>query len=270
MTKYKDLKDKVVVISGAAGNLAQDLIIEYIKNDAIIFGLDNDIKKLNSNFKKIKLHHPNSKIFSIKCNIALEQEVIKVIKSIFKKFKRIDILVNNAATKTKNLKNFFKNFQNFNFKDWKEIMGVNIDGAFLLSREISKIMISQKSGNIVSIASIQGVLGNDKRLYKSSKFKGVQMSSPAVYSTSKSALIGLTRYLSTFLGEYNIRANSISPGGLLGGQNKTFIRNYSKKVPLKRMGKIHEVVESILFLSSEKSSYITGQNILVDGGYTAW
>jgi NAD(P)-dependent dehydrogenase (short-subunit alcohol dehydrogenase family) len=270
MTKYTDLKDKVVVISGAAGNLAQDLIIEYVKNDAIIFGLDNDIKKLNLNFKKIKLNHPNSKIFPMKCNISIEREVISVIKSIFRKVKRIDILVNNAATKTKNLKNFFKDFQNFNFKDWKEIMGVNIDGAFLLSREISKIMIRQKSGNIVSVASIQGVLGNDKRLYKKSKFKGLQISSPAVYSTSKSALIGLTRYLSTFLGEHNIRANSISPGGLLGGQNKIFIRNYSKKVPLNRMGKMHEVVESILFLSSEKSSYITGQNILVDGGYSAW
>ena len=96
------------------------------------------------------------------------------------------------------------------------------------------------------------------------------MSSPAVYSTSKSALIGLTRYLATYLGEFNIRSNSISPGGLKGGQNKKFIQNYSKKVPLKRMGEVDEIVQCVLFLSSIKSSYISGQNIIVDGGYTSW
>ena len=96
------------------------------------------------------------------------------------------------------------------------------------------------------------------------------MGSPAVYSTSKSALIGFTRYLATYLGEYNIRANSISPGGILSEQNNEFIKNYSKKVPLNRMGMINEIVDSILFLSSEKANYITGQNLIVDGGYTSW
>ena len=94
------------------------------------------------------------------------------------------------------------------------------------------------------------------------------MGSPAVYSTSKSALIGLTRYLATYLGEYNIRANSISPGGIRSEQNKKFLKNYSKKVPLNRMGFTREIVDTILFLSSEKSNYITGQNLIVDGGYT--
>ena len=96
------------------------------------------------------------------------------------------------------------------------------------------------------------------------------MNSPAVYSAAKSALIGLTRYLATYLGEYNIRANSISPGGVKSNQNNNFINNYSKKVPLKRMGDKREIINCILFLSSEKSSYINGQNIIIDGGYTAW
>ena len=149
-------------------------------------------------------------------------------------------------------------------------MYVNLNGSFLLSREVTRFMIKKKSGNIISIASIQGVVGNDKNLYKNSKFKGVKMNSPAVYSASKSALIGLTRYLATYLGEYNIRANSISPGGVKSNQNNNFINNYSKKVPLKRMGDKREIINCILFLSSEKSSYINGQNIIIDGGYTAW
>ena len=116
-------------------------------------------------------------------------------------------------------------------------MDVNINGAFLLSREVSKSMIKKKSGNIISVASIQGVVGNDKSIYANSKFKGVKMNSPAVYSTSKSALIGFTRYLATYLGEFNIRSNSISPGGIKGGQNKKFIKKLFKKSTFKKNGR---------------------------------
>ncbi len=270
MEKFKDLKDKVILISGATGLIGNSLIEEYLSHKAEVYGIDIDRNKINIQLKEFKNKFPNSKISLLKCDITKENEVKKIVKHILNKSKQVDILVNNAATKTKKLKNFFNSFQNFKLSDWKKIMDVNINGAFLLSREVSKSMVRKKSGNIISIASIQGVIGNDKSLYKNSKFKGVQMSSPAVYSTSKSALIGLTRYLATYLGEFNIRSNSISPGGLKGGQNKKFIQNYSKKVPLKRMGEVDEIVQCVLFLSSIKSSYISGQNIIVDGGYTSW
>ena len=270
MEKFKDLKNKVILISGATGLIGNKLIDGYLNHEAEVYGIDIDRKKINIQLKEFKKKFPNSKISLLKCDITKENEVKKIIKHILKKSMKIDILINNAATKTKKLKNFFNSFQNYKLSDWKKIMDVNINGAFLLSRETSKFMIKKKSGNIISIASIQGVVGNDKSLYKNSKFKGVQMTSPAVYSTSKSALIGLTRYLATYLGEFNIRSNSISPGGLKGDQNKRFIQNYSEKVPLKRMGDVDEIVQCILFLSSNKSSYISGQNIVVDGGYTSW
>ncbi len=270
MEKFKDLKNKVILISGATGLIGNNLIEEYLDYGAEVYGVDIDKKKINLQLKKLKKIFPKSKISLLKCDITKENEVKKVVKHILNKSKRIDTLVNNAASKTKNLKNFFNSFENYNISDWKKIMDVNINGAFLLSREVSRAMIKKKSGNIISIASIQGVVGNDKSIYKNSKFKGVQMSTPAVYSTSKSALIGLTRYLATYLGEFNIRSNSISPGGIKGGQNKRFNQNYSKKVPLKRMGEVNEIVQCVIFLSSNKSSYISGQNILVDGGYTSW
>ena len=270
MPKYPDLNKKVVIISGAAGFLAESIIIELIKNKAVVFGFDNNIKNLEKKFKVLKKNFKTNNLFAVKCNITNEKSVIKNINNIKKKFKNIDILINNAATKTKSLKNFFKNFENYNYKDWKEIMSVNLDGAFLLSKAISKIMINQKSGNIISIASIQGVVGNDKRLYKGSKISGIQMGSPAVYSASKSALIGLTRYLSAYLGEYNIRANSLSPGGVKANQNNRFIKNYSQKTSLNRMAHPFEIARAVIFLCSNDSSYITGQNIIVDGGYTAW
>ena len=270
MEKFKDLKNKVILISGATGLIGNNLIEEYLDYGAEVYGVDIDKQKINLQLKKLKKIFPKSKISLLKCDIKKENEVKKFVKHILNKSKRIDTLVNNAASKTKNLKNFFNSFENYNISDWKKIMDVNINGAFLLSREVSRAMIKKKSGNIISIASIQGVVGNDKSIYKNSKFKGVQMSTPAVYSTSKSALIGLTRYLATYLGEFNIRSNSISPGGIKGGQNKRFNQNYSKKVPLKRMGEVNEIVQCVIFLSSNKSSYISGQNIIVDGGYTSW
>jgi len=270
MENYLNIKNKVIVISGAAGFLANKLIVEFLRNGAEVYGIDNDHKQLLSQYKKIKKIYPTNKFHVIKCDITKESEVKKNIKNILKLSKNIDVLINNAATKTKNLKNFFNPFEKYRLKDWNEVMNVNINGAFLISKEVSKFMIKRKSGNIISVASIQGVVVNDKRLYKGSKFRGIQMGSPAVYSTSKSALIGLTRYLATYLGEYNIRANSISPGGIRSEQNKKFLKNYSKKVPLNRMGLTKEIVDTILFLSSEKSNYITGQNLIVDGGYTSW
>ena len=270
MEKFKDLKNKVILISGATGLIGNNLIREFLKHEAEVYGIDIDNKKINFQLKILKKIFPNGKVSLLKCDITKENEVKKIIKYILKKSKKIDILVNNAASKTKNLKNFFNAFETYNFSDWKKIMDVNINGAFLLSREASKAMVRKKSGNIISIASIQGVVGNDKSIYKDSRFKGVQMSTPAVYSTSKSALIGLARYLATHLGEFNIRSNSISPGGIKGGQNKKFIQNYSKRVPLKRMAEVEEIVHCVIFLSSNKSSYISGQNIIVDGGYTSW
>ena len=270
MENYLNIKNKIVVISGAAGFLANTLIIEFLKNGAEVYGIDNNYKMLMSQYKKIKNKYSTNKFHIIKCDITNEKDVERKVKKILNISKKIDILINNAATKTKNLKNFFNPFEKYRLKDWKDVMNVNINGVFLISREVSKHMIRKKSGNIISVASIQGVVGNDKSLYKNSKFRGVQMGSPAVYSTSKSALSGFTRYLATYLGEYNIRANSISPGGILSEQNNEFIKNYSKKVPLNRMGMINEIVDSILFLSSEKANYITGQNLIVDGGYTSW
>lgn len=132
MENYLNIKNKVIVISGAAGFLANKLIIEFLKNGAEVFGIDNDYKQLMTQYKRIKKICPNNKFHIIKCNITKESEVKKSIKNIFKLSKSIDVLINNAATKTKNLKNFFKSFENYRLKDWNEVMNVNINGAFLI------------------------------------------------------------------------------------------------------------------------------------------
>ncbi len=270
MFNYSDLKNKVVVITGAGGLLGKEFSLALGLQGAVVIGIDNKFLELKNNFSEIKKRFPKIKLFAYKCNISKNKEIQSCFKNIKNKFKKIDILINNAHTKTKNLNNFFTDFENYKLSTWKEVMEVNVNSVFLVSQAVAKIMIKQKHGNIIQISSIQGILGNDGRIYKGSKLFGRKISSPAVYSTSKSAVIGFTRYLSTYLAKYNIRVNCISPGGIENNHNKKFIKKYSNKVPLNRMGKKNEIASAILFLSSAESSYVTGQNIVVDGGYSVW
>ena len=129
-------------------------------------------------------------------------------------------------------------------------------------------MKKQNFGNIIQTASIYGVVPPDKNIYKKSLYKGFKISSPASYSVSKNGVIGLTKYLASHWGEYNIRVNSISPGGIFSGQNEEFVKNYSSKVPLGRMAREEDIIGTAVFLCSDASSYITGQNIIIDGGFT--
>ena len=129
-------------------------------------------------------------------------------------------------------------------------------------------MKEQKKGSIIQTGSIYGVVSPKKDIYINSSYNGNEINTPAVYSATKSAVIGLTKYLASYLGPFNIRVNSISPGGIFSGQNDEFVKNYSNKVPLGRMASPEDIFGIAVFLASEQSSYLTGQNILVDGGFS--
>ena len=138
MERFKDLKNKVVVISGAAGLLAEDLIEQLLLNDAEVYGIDINKNIIKTQYKKLKLKFPKSKFELKVCDVTKETQV-KTIKDIIKKSKKIDILVNNAATKTKNLRNFFNLFQNYRLSDWKEIMDVNLNGSFYFREKLQDL-----------------------------------------------------------------------------------------------------------------------------------
>lgn len=186
-------------------------------------------------------------------------------------FGKIDILHNNAATKTDSLRSFFEPFESYNLSTWREVMSVNLDGMFLMAQSVGNQILSQGSaGSIIQTASIYGVVAPDQRIYAESKYLGVEINTPAVYSASKAAVIGLTQYLAAYWGKQNIRVNSLTPGGIGSGQNNVFKFNYSNRVPMGRMGKVEELSAALLFLASDASSYVTGQNLIVDGGLTCW
>tara|TARA_Y100000591_G_scaffold333291_1_gene375393 strand:+ start:7104 stop:7907 length:804 start_codon:yes stop_codon:yes gene_type:complete len=258
------LKNQIAIITGSSGILGQRFCKLLSVNGAKVIAVDK-IKVKNDTFE----NHEN--ISFVKCDITSEKSVKNLVSDIIRKFGRIDILVNNAATKTNKLKNFFYPFEKYEYSTWKDVMSVNLDAAFLLSKYVGNEMQKKRiAGKIIYISSIYGILGPDHRIYQKGKFQNIKMGTPAVYSASKSALIGLTKYLATYYGHIGIRVNSITPGGIEGEQNSIFKKNYSKRVPLGRMGKEHEIEGALLFLVSDESSYITGQNLIVDGGLSSW
>lgn len=178
-----------------------------------------------------------------------------------------DVLINAVAWKSEH---FFEPFESFPLSDWNEVMAVNTTGVFLTCQAFGADMAARGRGSIVNFLSIYGIVAPDPRIYEGSEYEGKAINTPAVYSTSKAAVWGLTRYLAAYWGPRGVRVNAVTPGGVSSGQNETFVKKYSHRVPLGRMARKDEISGAVLFLASDASSYITGQNVIVDGGLTAW
>jgi len=267
MYKEFSLKNKNIVITGAGGIIGQKLSQALLNtganvalidiNEKALINLKNNLTKQEDNFFEI-----------YKIDVTKEKEVNKIIGNINKRFGSIDVLHNNAATKTNSIDDFLKPFEDYKLSTWDDVMSGNLSSMFLMSKAVGKFMTKQKYGSIIQTASIYGVVTPDKDMYEGSKYNGLQISTPASYSVSKSGVIALTKYLAAYWAKYNIRVNTISPGGIFSGQNSEFVKKYNKKVPLGRMCSEQDIVGAIIFLSSDASSYITGQNIIIDGGFT--
>lgn len=181
------------------------------------------------------------------------------------------VLVNNAATKGTDAAAFFAPFEETTLDTWREVVAVNLDGMFLVAQAAGRAMLAHgQGGSIVQTSSIYGLVGPDQRIYEGSEYEGRAINTPAVYAATKAAVVGLTRHLATWWAERGIRVNAVAPGGVASGQNDTFQRRYSARVPLGRMAEADEIVGAVLFLASDASSYVTGQTLAVDGGLTAW
>ena len=270
MKKKFNFKNKVILITGSAGILGYTFTKSLLESDAKVIATDIDIKILKSRYSDLKTKF-NEKLLLCKCNVTKPNEIKKMMLIALKEFKVINVLINNAASKSKNLNDFFAKFEDYKLNQWKEIMDVNITGMFNVAQIIGTQMVRQKiGGSIIQIASIQGVIAPDHRVYKGSKYLGVKINNPAVYSVSKAGVISLSKYLSTYWAKHNIRVNSVSPGGVKSGQNKIFVKKYSNRVPMGRMANADEIANGVLFLASDESSYVNGHNLIIDGGLTVW
>lgn len=270
MADLFNLDGKVAVVTGGAGILGRGFcqaLLDYGARVAVV-----DLNEASADKAAAELRTRDSQhVIAVGCNVADGASVDAMVKTVTRKFGRIDVLHNNAASKSSDLLEFFAPFETYKHDVWREIMSVNIDGMFLVAQAVGKQMVAQGTGgSMIMTASIYGVIAPDQRIYEGSQYMGVAINTPAVYSASKAAVIGLAKYLATYWAERRIRVNVLTPGGIESGQNDTFRQKYSNRVPLGRMGLDTELHGALVFLASDASSYVTGQNVVVDGGLSCW
>jgi NAD(P)-dependent dehydrogenase (short-subunit alcohol dehydrogenase family) len=266
-SSYLRLEGKVALVTGAAGIIGQVLVRQLIEQGASVAMIDID----KAGLEKLKASLPGkTKALACHCDLSKEKSIVQTVEDIAEHFGQIDILFNNAATKTNDLIRFFDPVEKYSMDTWREVMSVNLDGLYVMARKCAEVMKKAGGGSIVQTASIYGALAPDMRIYDGSLYLGCQINTPPVYSASKGGVISLTKYLASIWAKDGIRVNTISPGGISSGQNEVFEKQYSARIPMGRMAQTREIVDAALFLASPAASYITGQNLMVDGGLSAW
>ena len=272
MTRFKELFDltgRTAVVTGGCGILGRRFaegLAEFGANVAI---LDLDSQAVESAASEISAHHAvRSKGYA--CDITQPEAVRLAADAIEADLGPVSILLNNAASKTRDVDAFFAPVATFSLETWREIMAVNLDGMFNVAQVFGTLMAGRGYGSIVQTASIYGLMAPDQRIYEGSEYLGRAINTPAVYTASKAGVIGLTKHLAAYWAPQGVRVNTLTPGGVESGQNDIFKQRYGARVPLGRMARADEMVGAILFLVSDAASYVTGQNIAVDGGLSAW
>jgi NAD(P)-dependent dehydrogenase (short-subunit alcohol dehydrogenase family) len=269
--KKFDLSERVAIITGGAGLLGKGYCETLASAGAHIVAAD-----IRGDAAEELAHRISREVgidaLGVKTDVSNPGSVHDLIEMVMGKFKRVDILVNNAALDPKfdveHAGEHTNRFETFPFDAWQEALGVNVTGMFLCAQAVSKPMLKAKSGVIINISSTYGLVGPDQRLYQR-EGEPTQIK-PVTYTVTKAAVLGLTRYLATYFAETGIRVNTLTPGGVFAGHDDEFVKRYSAKTVLGRMADADEMSMALLFLASDASSYMTGANLVVDGGWTAW
>ena len=262
-----DVSNEVVVITGVSGGLGQEYARAFIELNAKVVGLDifeaPSIKKLSSS-------NPNNFLFS-HTDVTNKLSLDKSLDNAVNVFGKVTVLINNAAIDSPPSAPKEENgpFENYPEESWNKIMDVNLKSIFLCSQVFGAKMAEQNHGSIINISSIYGLVSPDQNLYDYRRKNGDDFYKPIAYSVSKSGILNLTRYLSTYWAKKMVRVNSLSLGGVFNDQDKDFIDAYTSRIPIGRMAKKNEYNGAVIFLASRASQYMTGSNLIVDGGWTA-
>jgi len=248
-----NLQEKVIVVTGACGQLGHRICDSFNKANCKVIGVDVNIE--NNNVDGVEY---------VVLDITKKDDKEKLYEDIMKKYGAIDVLINNAGVST------FENFENRSEEAFDWVMDVNLKGTFFGIQSFVNLFdkYKQKKGSIVNIGSIFGVVSPDFRNYTDLPRKNSE-----VYGATKAGVIQMTKYFAVHLAERNIRVNCVSPGGIFNPKNpqgEGFQENYAFRTPMKRMADDEEMIGAIMYLASDASTYTTGQNIVIDGGLTAW
>lgn len=260
------LRGRTAIVTGACGLIGRSHCHALAEAGARVVVADVVEADAKAFAKQLGDEH-----MGIALDVASDLSVMAAKESVLERFGKIDVLVNNAA-----INDMFENptsalelsqFENYPINLWRKSLDVNVTGVFLCSQIFGSAMAEAKGGSIINIASTYGITAPDQKLYQNEKGEQTFYKSPA-YPTTKGAVISFTKFLAAYWGEKNVRVNALSPGGVQNGQEEFFVKNYSSRTVLGRMAKKNDYQGAIVFLASEASSYMTGANLVVDGGWT--
>ncbi len=262
-----DLSEKVAVVTGSAGLLGSGFCRTLAEAGASVVLADNNAEVNEALEAKLDDH-----ALAVTTDIADPASVKSLVAQTLQRFGRLDILVNSAALDPKfdpeHQDEHASSFENYALDDWNQALNVNLTGLFLVTQAAVHPMLDQKRGVIINICSTYGLVAPDQRIYqREGQAEGYK---PVYYSVTKAGVMGFTRYLAGYYAGKNIRVNALSPGGVYNQHDEKFVEKYAARTMLGRMADRSEMNSALLFLASDASSYMTGANLVVDGGWTAW
>ncbi len=265
-----DLRGRVAIVTGGAGLLGREFSRTLAESGARVAVAD-----LNSEAAKQvagELKQKGQDALGVGTDVTAPDAINRLMDSVAEQLGSVNILVNCAALDPKfdpdHEHENIESFEDMSLEAWNDALAVNLTGVFLCSQAVSRSMVERETGVIINLCSTYGLVGPDQRIYERpgqpKRYK------PVHYSVTKAGVLGLTRYLATYYAGKGIRVNALTPGGVFNGHDEDFVRQYSARTLLGRMAQPDELNAALLFLASDASSYMTGANLVVDGGWTAW
>jgi 2-deoxy-D-gluconate 3-dehydrogenase len=265
------LEGRTALITGGAGLLGRQFSLTLGEAGANVVVADLDFESARDFAQSLR--NKDIRAIAVKVDVTDPNSVEALVDHTIFEFGQLDVLVNSAALDPKfdtlNLNAQNANaFETYPLEKWQQAINVNLTGMFLMCQASARQMLMQNYGVIINICSTYGLVGPDQRLYE--RPDGSRQFKPVYYSVTKAGVLGLTRYLATYYAGKAIRVNALTPGGVYNQHDEVFVKSYSARTVMGRMAEQDEMNGAILFLASEASSYMTGANLVVDGGWTAW
>ena len=262
--RHSNLKDRTILITGASGHIASSFASGLASLGASLILVDNNLEGL-ARLKDVLENEYGTKHEIFFTDLESEDSRTQLIDEVKANYESLEVLIHAAAlVPSTTLQGWTTDWESQSLESWKKGLEINLNSVFDITKCLTPLLLKSQSASIINIGSLYGFLGPDWELYR-----GTEMGNSASYSASKGGLLQLTRWLATTLAP-RVRVNSISPGGIFRDQDQSFVSKFEARTPLKRMGKEEDLIGACIFLASDLSLFVTGQNLVVDGGWSTW